>query len=93
MALDTFEKQPSEVKDIDFSFVEWLAARAGVNPGAVTTTCDAGLTIVSSTLVAGVVKVIVSGGTDGVKYKVTVRLATDTPLIREADCYVKVKAL
>lgn len=93
MALQTFEKQPAEVKDIDFSFVDWLAARDGVSATTADTAAETGLTIVSSVLTAGVVKVIVSGGTDATKYKVTVKLNTDTPLIREADCYVKVKAL
>lgn len=90
--MKTFEKQPNEVVDIDFKFDAWLAARAGVSLTTFTVATDnPGLTIVSSTLTAGVVKVIVSGGANGETYKLTVVMSTNTPLVREADCKIKVK--
>jgi hypothetical protein len=38
-----------------------------------------------------VVKVILSGGTDGEAYKVTVRLTTSAGLVKEVDFQVKIK--
>jgi len=91
--MDKFEKQPDESLDVDVDFTDWLAARTGLSAVNYTASAEAGLTIAHSRTNA-VVKVINSGGTDGEDYKVTVKLTTDgaTPLVREADYIMKVKA-
>ena len=92
MILETFEKQPGDTQDYDISFVEWLSA---LSDTAVSHTCtaDAGITLVSSSLSTGVVKVWLSGGVSGVKYKVTATIttATATPRVKEAEIMIKVK--
>jgi len=90
--LATFEKQPGDTQDYDISFVEWLDA---LGDTAVSHTCavETGITMLSSSLSAGVVKVWLSGGTSGTKYKVTASIttATATPRVKEAEIIVKVK--
>ena len=89
--MDRFSKQPAEVTDVDFSFVAWLAARPGAAYASHTVTVDAGITA-TSTHSNGVVKVILTGGTNGLSYKVTVRYTTGTlVLTKEADCTMNVK--
>lgn len=88
--LGTFTKQPTEVLDYDVSFADWLGGRSDL-PQTATTTVDPGLTLVSSTLIGQTVKVVLSGGLNGGKYKVTVHLTTDTGLVKEADFFVRIK--
>lgn len=90
--MDKFPKQPAEVMDVDFSFVDWLAARPAATYLSHTVTIDTGATVVSSSHSAGIVKVIVSGGADGTEYKLTCRYTTNgLALVREAECIIKVK--
>ena len=99
-------KQPSEVMDYDIDFSEYLPegdelASAGNPPTP--TGCDAfvsSATETSSTLVIDNVYVIdsgktlkvwVSGGTNGVTYKVTLRATTAGGRVKEVEFKVKVK--
>lgn len=92
--LQTFDKQPSEVQDYDVDFSQWLAALADTAVSA-TVTADTGITINSFAVNTGygLVKVWASGGTDGNKYKVTVRLTTSAGRLKEADITIRVREL
>lgn len=88
--LGKFTKQPGETIDYDIDFTDWFSQRSDT-PVSQTVTADAGITVVSSSIIGKVVKVILSGGTNGVKYHVTVRLTTSSGIVKEADFQVAVK--
>ena len=90
--LAKFEKQPGDRQDFDIDFAEYLTGLSDYGT-TFTVTADAGITIVSSQLLFSgtVVKVYLSGGTDGVTYKITVTLTTDGGRIKQAEIKVKVK--
>lgn len=90
MTLATFKKQPSETQDYDIDFTEYLAD-LGDTASSHVVIADAGITINTSTLTAGVVKVWVAGGTDGQKYKITARITTAGTRVREAEITIAVK--
>jgi hypothetical protein len=89
--LGRFTKQPTEVLDYDVDFSEWFADRSDTLD-SFTVTAQAGITVASSSNTGNVVKVVLSGGTNGGRYKITVRVTT-TPsaFVREADFIVSVK--
>lgn len=88
--LGKFTKQPVEVQDYDFDFNDYLTS---VSDTAVshTVVADTGITVAFSSLAAGIVKVFVSGGTDGEQYKVSATITTDGGRIKQGDILVKVK--
>lgn len=90
MALDKFPKQPNDVQDYDVSYVAWLAA---LNDTALTHTAeiDPGLTLNSSSLLAGVVKLWTSGGESGKSYKITTLVVTVGGRSKEFEIMIKVK--
>lgn len=92
--LATFTKQPAEVLDFDFDFVDWLADRADTIVSQVIT-ADPGITVGTISRLGGVVKVYLSGGTDGTTYKITCTITTaaSTPRIKQAEISVKVKEI
>jgi hypothetical protein len=85
-----FSKQPVEVQDYDIDFTEYLEFH---NDYALSHTAFAstGITIQASALVDGVVKVFVSGGTDGNTYKVSATITTQGGRVKQGDILVKVK--
>lgn len=85
-------KQPDEALDYDVDFTEWFSNRTDT-PASFVVVADAGITVVGSERTGNVVKVILSGGTSGTKYKITVRLTTTAGLVKEADFTVTVKAV
>jgi len=94
--LETFEKQPGEVRYFDISFVDWLAKVGDTGAsvtGAISNAPDSSLVLSATLLNAGVVRIVVSGGTSGKKYTVSVRVTTAFPQVKEADVYVKVKEI
>jgi hypothetical protein len=88
--LEKFTKQPADRQDYDISFVAWLA---GLNDTgeSVVVGAEAGLTLLTSTLLAGVVKVWLDGGVDGSSYKVTVTLTTTGGRVKQEEIVIKVK--
>jgi len=90
MSLDKFEKQPIEVDDFDMSFVDYLTAKADTIFSHVVS-ADPGITVVSSTAANGIVKVWLSGGTDGVTYKVTSTITTTGGRVRQHEALYKIK--
>lgn len=90
--LGRFVKQPDEVLDYDVDYTDWFTNRDDV-PSSYVAVAETGIVIDSSARTDNVVKVVLSGGTAGRSYKVTVRLTTDTGIVKEADFIVKVKAV
>lgn len=83
-------KQPAEVQDYDVSFSEWLTALSDTS-ASYTVTADTGITVDSFSITGGVVKVWLSGGIDGVTYKVTVTLTTAGGRTRQSEFSLQVK--
>lgn len=88
--LARFTKQPTEILDYDVDYGEWFSNRGDL-PVSHTVVVPAGITLQNSQRTGNVVKLVLSGGSDGASYKITVRLTTDTGLVKEADFVVKVK--
>ncbi len=88
--LGKFVKQPVDVQDYDFDFNDYLTG-AGDTAVSHAVTSDPGITVETSTLVARVFKVMLSGGTDGISYKVSATITTDGGRVKQADIVVKVK--
>lgn len=91
--LGTLNKQPREVLDFDINYTTVLTGRTSVLTTASSEVTPAGLTLVSTTVYSGdkKVKVKVSGGTDGITYKVTVLTDTDDGLKYEDEINVIVE--
>jgi hypothetical protein len=89
--MDKFDKQPDEVLDYDVDFSEWLTGGDTIQSHSVA--ADAGIVVDSSTVSAPTqtVKVWLSGGTDGVTYKVTVTVVTVSGRTKQKEFKVKVK--
>jgi hypothetical protein len=88
--LGKFQKQTDEVLDYDVDYTDWFSNRVDT-PASFTAAVETGITMVGSSRNGNVVKVILSGGTNGTKYKVTVKLTTSDALVKEADFTVTVK--
>lgn len=92
MILARYTQQPGErlPRLIDFK-TEW-ATQAGQTVTGFTVVADPGITVTADSLTDGVARILVSGGVDGVDYKVTVRATTTEPgVVREADIIIKVR--
>jgi hypothetical protein len=90
--LGKFQKQPSEILDYDVDYTDWFSNRVDT-PASFTTVLETGITLAGSSRTGNVVKLILSGGTAGTKYKATVRLTTTAGLVKEADFTVTVKEI
>lgn len=88
--LGTFPQQPNEILDYKVDFSEWFAGRSDT-PVSHTAEAQTGINIVSSALTGTVVRLVLSGGADGNKYKVTVRITTSDGIVKEADFAVRVR--
>lgn len=94
MAIEKRTKQPSDILEYPVSYEQWAEGRTDA---AATYAVDvpAGITLEASTLTGWVVWLVLSGGTAGQNYKITVRLTTDAiPAIRkETEFILAVKEL
>lgn len=89
--LGKFQKQSAEILDYDIDFTDWFSNRVDT-PSSIVVTVPNGITQVGGgTITGNVVKVILSGGTNGTKYEITVRLTTTAGLVKEADFTVTIK--
>lgn len=86
-------KQPNEVLDFDINYAPVLLGRTDALAFALSTSSPAGLTVNDSIVnpEAMTTQVIVSGGVDGVTYKVTVQTSTDNGLLYEDEVNVIVE--
>lgn len=90
MGIAKFTKQPVEVQDYDLDFTDYLDYH-GDTAASHTAVADAGITLTDSDLLGKLVKVWVSGGTDGQSYKITVTLTTTGGRVKQGEIIVKVK--
>lgn len=90
MILATYEKQPSEVKDYDIDYREWLVPADDVVQSVTTTVTSVTetvptLVVDSIQMTVYVAKLWISGGTAGMKYKVTVQMETEGGRLDESE--------
>lgn len=88
--LGKFTKQPVEIQDYDIDFTGYLEFHNDVALSH-TVAAETGLTVLSSALVGGVVKVFVSSGVDGQTYKVSATITTQGGRVKQGDILIKVK--
>lgn len=86
----TFEKQPVEVMDYDVNCNAWLTSLSDTIL-SVSATVDSGITLVSCSHLSGIVKTWLSGGSDGVTYKVTLLITTSGGRVKQTEFNVRVK--
>lgn len=94
--LNTFEKQPSERKDYDVTYAEWLAPEADTLDDIETsveclTSDDASLVVDTVDMTTTTAKLWMTGGADGNKYKVTIKATTVGGRLDESELVFKVK--
>ena len=92
--LKAWDKQPGDTQDYDIEFEDWLK-KLGDTPSLATppqvTVAPAGITLLSSSLNGTAVKVWLSGGAPGVRYKVSAKLTTVGGREKEADILINVR--
>jgi hypothetical protein len=91
MAIDSFTKQPSEVQDYDMDFGEYLALMADTPATHVVDPPPVGITLINSSIVGQNIKVWLSGGTSGQRYKITGRMTTAGGRTKEHEILILVK--
>lgn len=96
MILQTYEKQPAEVKDYDVDYSQWLAPMNDVLVDAQTSVEDmaggASTLVIDNTFITEtMVKVWVSGGIDGHKYKITINASTEGGRTDQSELVFKLK--
>ena len=92
MILGKFKKQPGETLDYPVSYSDFFADRLDAL-ASVVVTVEAGLTLVSQVTVNPVCNVVLSGGTSGNSYKVTLKMTTTTGIVKEDEFKVTVKEI
>lgn len=99
MILNKYAKQPSEHKDYDITYGDWLGG-TGDTLDVIETFVDCltspddvalQITLVQNTL--NTVKLWVGGGTSGQQYKVTIRVTTSGGRIDESELVFNVKEI
>lgn len=88
--LGSFTKQPREILDFDISYTTVLAGRTDTISTKTVEVSPVGLTIVNSTIIDDIIKVVVSSGTDAIPYKVTVLATSSAGLVYEDEVTVLV---
>lgn len=95
MKLANFKKQPADVLDYDIDYTSWMpAGDALLSATAVVDIVGAGSLLVDSIVVTpstNIVKLWMSGGVDGVTYKVTVTTITSGGRTKEDELQFTVK--
>jgi len=91
--LARFEKQPADVQDFDVDYRDWLLGMEDTAPGpaGLVVVADPGITILTSVLVNGVVKVWTGGGVSGTTYKITITVTTLGNRVKQAEIKIRVK--
>lgn len=99
MKLATRTKQPREVKDYDVDFAPWLTPMndtldtVTATVECVTDPADTSLLIDSTTYTATRLKLWISGGTSGQRYKITVQAVTVGGRTDESEIIFRVKEI
>lgn len=89
--LGTITKQPREIIDFDISYASFLVGRTDSLASIVTEVTGVGLGVLYSTISGSSVKAVLTGGTDGQSYKVTVITTTTAGLVLEDEITVLVE--
>lgn len=90
MILGSYVKQPADVLDYDVDYTDFLNGEDTLSTKTVTVS-PTGLTVDSSVIAGDRVKVWLSGGTNGITYKVTVTATTTDGRVKQDEFKVKVK--
>lgn len=91
MRLGTITPQPNERLSYTVAYHEALDDGDEVSEVLACTASPAGLTVTAAQITADRVRLLVSGGTHGVLYKITLRVATDAGEIFEDELMCRVK--
>lgn len=95
MKLANFKKQPVDVLDYDIDYTAWIpAGDTLLSATAVVDIVNTGSLVVSSIVVTpltNIVKLWMSGGNDGITYKVTVTTVTNGGRTKEDELQFTVK--
>ncbi len=91
MSDEILEKQPTESDLFDIDFSPKLATGDTVTGVTSVTTAQAGLTIGAPALSTPLVQVRISGGTDGILYKITALVTTANGNTLETDVFLRVE--
>lgn len=91
--LGTIPKQPREIIDFDISYASFLVGRTDSLASIVTEVTGVGLGVLYSAISGTSVKVVLTGGTDGQSYKVTVITTTTAGLVLEDEVTVLVEEI
>jgi hypothetical protein len=85
-------KQPAETIDYPVSFARWARGRTDA-AASFEVVMPPGITLASSSLDGWVVWLVISGGTAGQSYKITVRLTTDASpaIVKETEFVLQVR--
>ena len=89
----TFEKQPADVLDYDIDYTTWLPDTDAIASATATVTPEGGMSVDLTLVIENNtrVKIWVSGGTNGITYKVTVTTTTADGRVKQDEFRVKVK--
>lgn len=88
--LSTFTKQPSERLDYDFDFSAWLNSDDAIASAQFSVVPET-LTLDGSVIRPTYAKVWVSGGENGVSYKITCTASTVQGRVKEDEIRIRVK--
>lgn len=91
--LGRWKKQPGERLAYSVDFTDWLAERPGNTIASYTVqVAPVGITVVTHAKTGAVISVLLSGGTEGVSYKVTIAVTTSASNeLKEAEFSVTIK--
>lgn len=92
MTIEKRTKQPGETLEYPVSFARWAKRRTDA-AASFAVDIPTGITLESSNLDGWIVWLVLSGGTSGQSYKITVRLTTDaTPaIVKETEFILVVR--
>ena len=86
-----YAKQPDETLDYLFDFTLWFSGISTDSIASATVTADiAGLTFGAKTIEGLTVRQFISGGADGVTYKLTCQITTTQGRVKERDGLLQV---
>lgn len=86
----SFKQQPAEVLDYDVDYTDWLPSSDSVGT-ATSAVSPVGLVVDAQVVSGKFVKLWVSGGTSGVKYKVTLTVETAIGRTKQDEILFTVK--
>ncbi len=89
--LGTLTKQPAEYLDYDINFEEWLTEDDSVAAASSSVSPTDELTIVDTLISGPIIKLWISGGTNGKTYKITVTATTALGRIKETEFRIRVR--